>query len=165
MIPAGVRTSFDVVGVAGGWIPVTVDDVRSAAIAELAPFFSVHNVVIQNTGAGYEVLEWPFLATVNVSPIQGFATFEDAASVVTHAFYQATGNMPSVTGLGQGQIPEPGGGWLPDIGGGLGNLGQSIKDLFGGVQDTTNLLLILTAGVLIALVVSAGGKTTRIGLG
>jgi len=155
MIPAGQRLTFDVVGVAGGWIPTTADEVRSAAVHELSEAFTVRNVRVESQGAVYEMLEWPFLARVEVSPIQGFAELADAQSIVAHAFYEATGNLPTVTEAGGGLLPSTGGGGLFD---GLGSL-------LGGLQDTTNLLLILTAVVLIALVASAGGKTTRIGLG
>ena len=155
MIPAGQRLAFDVIGVAGGWIPVTVDDVRSGIVAELSQAFRVQNVVVESHGAIYEMLEWPFLARIDVSPIQGFAEANDARDVVTHAIYEVTGHMPTVTAAGEGAIPA----------GGSGGLLSGLGDVFSGLQDTTNLLLILTAVVLVALVASAGGKTTRIGLG
>lgn len=161
MIAAGQRLAFDVVGVAGGWLPTTVDEVRSGAVAELSSAFRVRNLVVENTAEMYEMLEWSFLARVEVEPIQGFATIEDAQSVVAHAFYEVTGNLPSVTDAGEGSAPTSGGG----LGDWLSGLGDRVGSVLGGLQDSTNLLLVLTAGVLIALVVSAGGKTTRIGLG
>ena len=155
MIAAGQRLAFDVVGVAGGWLPTTADDVRSDVIAELSSAFRIHNLLLEGQGSFYEVLEWPYLSRIELSPIEGFATIEDAQSVIAHAYYEVTGNLPSVTDAGAGMVPTTGNGgdWF------------GLRDLFGGLQDTTNLLLILTAGVLVALVVSAGGKTTRIGLG
>jgi len=158
MIAAGQRLAFDVVGVAGGWVPTTADDVRSDVIAELSSAFRVHNLLLEGQGSFYELLEWPYLSRVELSPIQGFATIEDAQSVIAHAFYEVTGNLPTVTDAGAGLVPTSGGDWFSGIRDGFAGV-------LGGLQDTTNLLLILTAGVLIALVVSAGGKTTRIGLG
>lgn len=158
MVPAGQKIAFDFSGTAGGWIPTTVDDVRSDIAAELSGAFRVDNLEVSNVGAIYEMLEWPFVGRMEVTPIQGFANMDDARSVVVHAIYESTGTMPTVTDAGGGWTPAAGGDWLSGITGGLGNV-------LSGLHDTTNLLLVLTAGVLVALVVSAGGKTTRIGLG
>ncbi len=159
MIAIGARLAFDVVGVAGGWIPTTTDEVRTSAVHQLSLHFRVLNVQVRPQGAIYEMLEWPFIASVEVAPLVPYATIDDAMSVVANAFYESTGNLPTVTDAGAGLVQ----------GGGIGNIldpiTNGIGQLFSGIQNTTNLLLLLTAGVLIALVVSAGGKTTRIGLG
>jgi len=169
VISAGQRTAFDVVGTAGGWLPTTVDDVREEIIKELGPYFRVHNVTIKPTSAIYEMLEWQFLSLVEASPLVSYGSFEDAASVVAHAVYEATGHMPAVTGRGQGLPHEPGSSWidgvgLPSVGDGLSGIGKAIEDFFKGLQETTSLLLVGAVVVLVVIAVSVGGKTTRVGV-
>jgi hypothetical protein len=170
MVARGQLIAFDFEGTAGGWsFPTTVDAVRSEITAELSDAFTVHNIEIRNVGAMYELLEWQFVGRVELSPIQGFAEMSHARSVVVNAIYQATGYMPAVADPGSGWVPTTETGILDSIGGALRDVVEGITGRLDavaqGAQDTTNLLLILTAGVLVALVVSAGGKTTRIGLG
>ncbi len=154
MIPAGQIIGFDFGGTAGGWVPTTEDEIRSEIIGQLSQAFTVANLDLHSTGAIYEMLEWEFVGRLEVSPLQGFANMEDARSVVVHSIYEATGYMPTVT--------APGAGWSPL---GSGGLTEWLSGLGSGLQQTSNLLLIGTAVVLVALVVSMGGKTTRLGLG
>jgi hypothetical protein len=160
VVSNGAALAFDVSGVAGGWLPVTEDGVRSAIVAELGKYFRVVSVVVTPGGSAYEVLEWPFRATVNVVTMTGYANQTDAASVVAGAVYDATLHMPTVGALGTQEDPRT----ADDGGGFLDPVLDPIKDLVSGIQGEFNLVLLAVGIVAVVLVVKLGGKTTRVGV-
>lgn len=103
MIAHGTAITFTVNGQAGFW-PESVASVRAQAIDGLTPFFDVADVSLQTRGfiedpVNY-VTEWPYTATVRATVRSDYGTIRDIDSIVAHAFYNATGNLPTVTAAG-----------------------------------------------------------------
>jgi hypothetical protein len=165
MVPAGSVLSFEVRGVAGGWTPTTLDSLRSDLVSYLSSYVGVQALNVRNAGAFYEQLEWPFVATMTVQTYEAHAAASDVGSLISHAIYEATGNMPTVGGIGsQGGMPtETGGGGL------FGSIGDAVGDLIGGatapITSEFNFILLAVGAVAVVLLVSLGGKSTRIGVG
>lgn len=108
MIRRGTEITFTVNGQAGQW-PRSVADVRSAVIDGLTPFFDVADVTIPTPSFLSDPLDyfinWPYTATVRVTVKADYAEPRDVDSIIAHAFYEAAGELPTVTanGLEQGQ--------------------------------------------------------------
>jgi hypothetical protein len=104
MIANGQRIVFDVQGTTGNILPRSVASVRQAAIDALTPFFIVEDVSIDSQSALSDPLHslslWPYSATVRAVMQSDYADVRDIDSIVAHAFYQAAGEVPTVTAEG-----------------------------------------------------------------
>jgi hypothetical protein len=167
MVAGGTVLTFDAQGVAGGWVPATEDAVRSDLVEQLGRSFVVESVTVTGQGSFYELLEWPFVARIVVQTHEAYADVADVRSIVAHAIYEATGNMPTVGNVGsQGAIGS--GGFFGSIADAIRGVGDSVGDAVGGatrpITQEFNFVLIAVAAVAIILIVNVGGKTTRVGL-
>lgn len=151
MVPAGSLLTFDFRGTAGGWVPTTEDQVRSDLIAQLGGFLTVQSLELHGQGAFYELLEWQFTGRLVARTQVAHAQLADVESIVAHALYEATGHAGTVGAKGtQGDIGSD----SPGI----------VKTITDGIVGEFNFALLILAAVAIVLVVSVGGKTTRVGL-
>lgn len=109
MVNAGSVITFTVRGTTGQYSPRTVAGVRQDAINALTPFFDVTDVTIETQSFTSDpfnyISNWPYTATVRLTTRVAYAGIRDIDSVVAHAFYEAAGDLPTVTGNGyeQGQ--------------------------------------------------------------
>ncbi len=128
MVNSGQRITFDVVGSVSGWIPSTVQGVREDVVSTLAANFAVHDVTINREdtlfGPSSAYWNWRYNAVAVVTTKSAYAKVEDVDSIVAHAFYQGSGELPTVTARGYEPGQGPGatsgldwGAWL--TGGGL----------------------------------------------
>lgn len=117
MVRNGQTITFDVQGSTGAYLPRTVNGVRQAAIDALTPFFSVQDVSIASSSFLSDPLHslslWPYRATVRATVQADYADIRDVDSIVANAFYQAAGELPTVTANGyeasQGSADNRGG--------------------------------------------------------
>lgn len=137
MITNGSAITFDVQGSTGGFLPRTVAEVRQSVIDSLTPFFVVTDVALSSSSFLSDPLhslsDWPYSAVVRVTMQSDYADISDVDSVVAHAFYDAAGELPTVTARGY----EP---------------GQSAADSRTGLSLTSALVLIAVALVALAVV-------------
>lgn len=100
MIRRGTELNFTVNGQAGQW-PRSVADVRSAVIDGLTPFFDVPDVPIVTPSFLSDPLDyfinWPYTAKVRAIVKADYAEIRDVDSIVANAFYNAAGELPTVT--------------------------------------------------------------------
>ena len=105
MIRNGTEIVFTVNGQTGQWIPRTSGDVRTTAINELTPYFDVADVQVKSKGfledPVHYIANWPYTATVRATVKADYADVRDVDSIVAHAFYNAAGELPTVTAAGQ----------------------------------------------------------------
>lgn len=172
MVPAGSVLSFELRGTAGGWVPTTLDALRSDLVNYLSSYVTVQALTVQNEGSFYEQLEWQFISRVTVVTWEAYGKPEDVASIVAHAVYEATGNLPSVGTIGSQGASTPGAGLASSVSDAIKSvgdtLGQTVANLLKPSVDEAKSavmpVLVLVAVVAVVLVVSVGGKTTRVGL-
>lgn len=104
MIDAGRAITFDVQGTTGEYIPRSVSSVRAIVIDQLAPYFDVEDVAFQTSSVlsdpFHSLSNWPYRATVRALPLADYGDVRDVDSIVAHAFYEAAGNLPTVTASG-----------------------------------------------------------------
>lgn len=101
MVTAGETITFDVQGTTGQWVPRTVAGVRQDAINALSPFFDVESVSVDSpsflSDPIHYVTNWPYRATVRATMRSDYGDVRDVDSIVAHAFYEAAGDLPTVT--------------------------------------------------------------------
>lgn len=109
---SGVPLVIEVTGTAGSWWNpanafVTENGIKADVRASLLPFVYVDRLEIDDRGIS-DVVEWDYGASLTVRPKADYGDGNDIASIVAHAFYEATGYLPSAT-VGTGsQPPLPG---------------------------------------------------------
>jgi hypothetical protein len=137
MIRNGETITFDVQGTTGGGWPRTVAGVRQEVIDALTPFFEIQDVPIFTSSflsdPFHSLSQWPYTSTVRATMQSDYADVRDVDSVIANAFYQATGELPTVTARGK----EP---------------GQTAADTRSGLSLTTALALVAVGLVAIAVV-------------
>lgn len=101
MIANGQTLSFTVNGTTGQWLPRTVAGVRQDAIDNLTPFFDVESVSVNSPTFASDpihyIANWPFTAYVRATMRSDYGDVRDVDAIVAHAFYEATGEIPTVT--------------------------------------------------------------------
>lgn len=104
MIRHGIERTFDVQGQAGEFQPRTVAGVRSDVIDGLTPFFDVADVAIVTPSFLSDptafFVDWRYAAVVRATPRADYGDVRDVDSIVAHAFYDAAGELPTVTARG-----------------------------------------------------------------
>lgn len=172
MVPAGSVLSFELRGTAGGWIPTTLDALRSDLVNYVSSYMTVQALTVQNEGSFYEQLEWQFTARLTVQTWDTYGDVKDVASIIAHAVYEATGNMPSVGAVGSQGASTAGAGLAASIADAIQavgtTVGQTVANALKPSVDTATSalmpILLIVGVVAVVLVVSVGGKTTRVGL-
>jgi hypothetical protein len=106
----GDTLTFTAVGKVGEYLPRTVDSVRQGAIDGLTPFFDVESVNISAPSflndPFHIVTNWGYTATIRATVQADYGDVRDVDSIVAHAFYDAAGEVPTVTSnLEQSQAP------------------------------------------------------------
>jgi len=102
MVPAQTTLTLDVKGQAGQWAPRSPGEVRGQVMNALTPYFHVYDVTL-TTGTdtvfdtGFGFWNWTYAAVVTLQTREPYATVDDVASIVAHAFYNAAGTVPVVT--------------------------------------------------------------------
>jgi len=167
-IPAGTSIRFDVSGNADG---LDDADTTIAVRAELAKYFTVQRVSL-DASTVFEYSGWPFRADVVVQTTEAYGDVNGPASIVAHAVYEATGYMPSVSAPSYGGPSQPDdsmggfGDTLRDLASSVGDaIGNVVKGATDPVASEFNKILIVVAVVAVVLIVSAAGKTTKLGVG
>jgi hypothetical protein len=112
MVPANSVLVLDIEGQTGGWLPVDDTGLRAGVLDRLTPFFHVLGLTISRGSTVSNILDfqwyhWNYSAVLTIKTRIGYATADDARSIVASAFYSAGGSMPSVTirSLGESQAP------------------------------------------------------------
>ena len=117
MIRSNTRIVFDVHGAVNGWVPFgapAVEDVRSRAIAGLSPFFRVHSVSVTDNG----LFDATYTARADLVVLGDYDSIDDVKSIVRSAFWEASGDVPTVSAPGYGDPGQPSGGaqsWFKDL--------------------------------------------------
>jgi hypothetical protein len=136
MIANGTTITFTVRGTTGDILPRTVANVRNDVIDRLTPFFDVASVDMSTSSILSDPLhslsDWPYTAKVHVTVRADYGDIRDVDSVIANAFYNAAGNLPTVTADGFEQ-------------------GQG-TDSTQGVSLTTALVLVAVALVALAVI-------------
>lgn len=105
MIQAGSTYTFDVQGTTGQWVPRTVAGVRADVLDQLSAYFDVEDVSIETTGflsdPVHYVTNWAYRSTIRASVRADYGDIRDVDSIIANAFYNATGDLPTVTAQGQ----------------------------------------------------------------
>jgi len=131
MIRRGTHITADVQGDAVGLLsfhPWDASDegyIRSQVKASLLPYMQVFSVNL--TSSNFDPGKWTYQATVDGVILADYNDIDDVAGIIGHAFYTATGYMPSVsvpfagdyTGQPQQEPVLPGFDW--------GELGKNIQ--------------------------------------
>ena len=110
MVKAGSVITFTVIGTTGEYLPRAVGSVRAKVIDGLTPFFDVADVSFSTASLladpFHSFINWPYTATVRATVRADYGDIRDVDSIVAHAFYNASGNVPTVTsaGLEPGQV-------------------------------------------------------------
>ena len=169
MVRAGATITLQANGTADGY---DSGQVRSAMVAELGKYFRVSGLDLSVGGSFAEYFGWPYTANLTITTQRDYGEAGDVASIVAHALYNATAYLPTVSapqvqpqvGAGSGA----GSGIVDSFADALAGLGKGIGEGVGAATKPTidNLMgpLLLVGLVAVVLVVSVGGKTTRIGL-
>jgi hypothetical protein len=95
--------TFTAVGKTSEYWPRTADGVRSDALDSLTPFFEVESLNIKTASAlGDPVhfvlgVNWGYTATIRAKVRADYGDVRDVDSIVAHAFYEAGGEVPTVT--------------------------------------------------------------------
>ena len=101
MIRNGDTHTFTAVGKVGEYLPRTVEMVRQGAIDGLTPFFDVESVNLKTdtflNDPLHVVTNWGYIATVRATVKADYADIRDVDSIIAHAFYNAGGELPTVT--------------------------------------------------------------------
>jgi hypothetical protein len=101
MIRRGETLTFTVIGRVGEYLPRTESSVRQYAIDGLTPFFDVLSVNLKTktflNDPLHVVTNWEYTATVRVTVKADYGDVRDVDSVIAHAFYNAAGELPTVT--------------------------------------------------------------------
>jgi hypothetical protein len=163
MVRAGTSLTIEVTGTAGSWWnPLnafeTENGIKADVRAALLPYMSVDRLDIDDRGIS-DVVEWDYRATLTVRPKADYGAADDVASLVAHAFYEATGYLPSAT-VGSGSQPplQP-----PAFDPGAAGKGivDAITNLLKGLQGTATLVIV-GAVVLVVLVAKSGAVKVRV---
>lgn len=136
MIAAGTTITFTAKGTTGQWLPRTVAGVRQDVIDGLTPFFDVLTVVFDTKDSivpFYNVANWGYTATIRATVRADYGDVRDVDSIVAHAFYDAAGDLPTVSAAGYEQA-------------------QGEEDQRTGFSLTTALVLGVVAIVAIAVI-------------
>lgn len=111
MIRNGQTLTFTVNGTTGQWLPRTVAGVRQDAIDALTPFFDVESVSVNSPSFASDpihyIANWPYTAYVRATVQADYGDVRDVDSIVAHAFYEATGEIPTVTADALEQAQKP----------------------------------------------------------
>lgn len=101
MVTAGSVITFAVNGTTGEYLPRSVGSVRALVIDGLTPYFDVEDVAFQTASLAsdpfHALSNWPYTATVRAVVRADYGDIRDVDSIIVHAFYDATGNEPTVT--------------------------------------------------------------------
>lgn len=172
MIPGGTSLSYQITGQASVFSTFFNDaaGVRSDVISALSAYFNVQNVTVDAESAleQYENLEltaWQYSATVTLVTRSDYGSVDDIGSVVAHAFFDATGYLPTVTNPDYGEPAQQ----APTTGGGTGisdaatSLFDGLKSIFtnitnGALSELNMTALLLIVGILALVFVLANGK-------
>lgn len=139
IVRTGTVLTFTVQGTTGEYIPRAVESVRALVIDGLTPFFDVADVSIE-TGSFlsdplHYLSDWPYTATVRATVRTDYGDIRDVDSIVANAFYNAAGNLPTVT--------------ADDFEAGQGDSATTAP---GGLSLTTTLVLVVVALIAIAVI-------------
>ena len=106
MVKAGVRLTFVVSG-SVGFLASDLSSMRTSVITGLDPYATVQSLTITPTETVIisALGNWNYRATVILAMASDYGTLSDVKSIVAHAFYEATGTLPIVSGQGD---PDPG---------------------------------------------------------
>jgi len=109
-IMAGTSVQFEINGSTGEWIPRTEDDVRSMAVRSLSQYGVVTSLTIvrQSSRMLAPFWDWRYRADLRMTTKYGHAKIEDLNAIVRAAFWDATGEPPTVTSPTYGQIQGTG---------------------------------------------------------
>lgn len=108
MVRAGTALTVEVTGTAGSWWNpanafVTENGIVADVRAACLPYMNVDTFTIDDRGIS-DVVEWTYRASLTIRPKADYGDADDLASIVAHAFYEATGYLPSAT-VGPGSQP------------------------------------------------------------
>lgn len=111
MITRGTMIEFTVQGSTGEWIPRTVDDVRSQAIAFMRPYFSVESVGVTRTSNAFfrEYWDFGYDANVRVRTLSDHSGIAELTKIVADAFTYAAGEPATAQAPAYERAPFPGG--------------------------------------------------------
>lgn len=126
MIAANTTLTFAVDGqVSLSWTDWqrTPADLRSIVLDQLTPYLGVSVVNVQPLDSG--LLDWTYSALVTVTTKSAYATTDDVASIVAHAFYVGGNNLPTVNVTAEQAAPTPGG--IGDYTTWIGSVGAEAK--------------------------------------
>lgn len=118
MVRAGTSLTFQVQGQTASYLPPDSSSLRASVIAFLSAYFFVEAVEVTTRGAAGRIMagefwNYDYSAIVTVSPRSDYGAVRDVGSVIQHAFYAASGGMPTVstdfneTIGGTGSTPTP----------------------------------------------------------
>lgn len=137
LVRNGDALVLDVSGTTGEWLPRTVAGVRQSVLDNLSHFFDVEDVTMESdaflSDPIHYVTNWPYTSRVSLTSQSDYADHRDVASVVAHAFYEATGDLPTVTVQGA-------------------DAPQGNPDAKQGVSITTALVLVVVGLIAIAVI-------------
>jgi hypothetical protein len=102
---------FTVQGSTGEWIPRTVDDVRSQAIAFMTPYFVVESVGVTRTSNAIlrEYWDFGYDANVRVRTLRDHSGIVELTKIVADAFTYAAGEPATAQAPAYERAPYPGG--------------------------------------------------------
>jgi len=114
MVARGTRIIADVSGSADSYFSITpwnaTDDasLRSNVDMLLSQYFNVYDIQIES--ATFDPGQWSFRAHCDLLVLADYGNLDDVASIIRHAFYEATGYLPTVTipQTSQGLTGQPG---------------------------------------------------------
>lgn len=166
MIPAGSTLRFSVSGVAGGWVPMTADQLRTQLVTAISEYLTVDVLDVRSTADFYELLEWGYVATATVRTREAYASADGPASLISHAAYVVTGNMATTTASGtvpdaQSSTETDGVSWIDRI---TRAIGQGVGNVAAPLTTEINRTLVLVAIVVVAGAYLLAGKNTRVGV-
>lgn len=104
MIVHGTRITFTVKGVTGYLLPRNVESVRGIVIDGLTPYLDVISVSFDTNSIlsdpFHSLSNWPYTAHVTAITRVDHGDIRDIDSIVANAFYNAAGEVPTVTADG-----------------------------------------------------------------
>lgn len=156
----------------------TASEVRKAAANELGQYFDVKDLTLTVNGivdtlVRFEWLTSPYEARLTVATRSAYGTAGDVGSVVAHAFYNATGSLPSVSIVGVDQAQGENVAILPShlaasAAAGASSLLSQLGTALGAGVDKVNSVVqgnavILIVGVLVLAYIVAGPGGRNVG--
>lgn len=120
MVRAGTSITYQVQGNTQSWYPPDPSSLRAGVIAFLSAYFFVETAEVNVRSVSSRIMSaefwnYDYTAIVTVVPRSDYGSSRDIASVIQHAFYTATGGMPTVGtdfrdtigGISEQGLPNP----------------------------------------------------------